>query len=122
MPSFMVIEDDLSIRYMLKETLTAGGHEVIAAVESVKSALNFLKRGQVPDVVVLDLILPGATGGTIIDYLRENHKDTKILVVTGLSEEQVLLALPKDGYDGLITKPFDIPYFRAKVAALLKKP
>lgn len=122
MPSFMVIEDDLSIRYMLKEALAGGGHEVIAAVESVKAALAFLKSGRVPDIVVLDLILPGATGGTIIDYLRENHKDTKILVVTGLSEEQVLASLPRDGYDGLITKPFDIPQFRAKVEGLLKKP
>ena len=121
MPSFMVIEDDLSVRYLLKEALAGSGYEVLAAVESVRSALAFLERGRAPDVVVLDLILPGANGYAIIDYLRENCGGTKILVVTGLSEEQALRSLPRDGYDGLLTKPFEMPQFRATVERLLKR-
>lgn len=118
MASIMIVEDDLSIRYMLREALRERGHKVMAAVESVHSAMDYLKAGRVPDLVLLDIILPGGPGTALMDYLRENHKDTKILLATGLTEEQVLRTIPKDGYDGYFLKPFDIKSLREKVDAL----
>ncbi len=107
MSSFMVIEDDLSMRFLVKETLKYLGHTEIVSVDNVESALGYLKAGKVPELMFLDLILPGEPGYSLAKYVRESHPEVKIIVVTGLSEEQLLRRLPGRNYDAVLYKPFD---------------
>lgn len=107
MSSFMVVEDDLSVRFLIKETLKYLGYEEIVSVDNVDSALGYLKAGKVPEMMFLDLILPGEPGYSLAEYLRENHQGVKIIIVTGLTEEQVMRRLPVSNYDAILYKPFD---------------
>jgi CheY-like chemotaxis protein len=103
----MVVEDDLSVRFLVKETLKYLGHEEIVSVDNVESALGYLKAGKVPELMFLDLILPGEPGYSLAEYVRENHPEVRIIIVTGLSEEQVMRRLPGRNYDAVLYKPFD---------------
>lgn len=122
MSSFIIVEDDLSFRYLIRAMLEKAGHTVLAAVDNTDSALDYLRLGKVPDMICLDVVLPGGRGTKLIGYLRENHKAVKIAVVTGLAEEQVLRLAPPSSYDGLIQKPFVTDEFLAKVSAILASP
>ena len=119
MATAIVVEDDASMRYMLQSTLGLAGHEVLAAVDSGAEALKYLKAGQVPDIVFLDMILPGGLGSEIIGYIREHHKGVKIFMVTGLTEKQILGLVPPGGCDDIIYKPFGVPELMRRVERLL---
>lgn len=120
MASFIIIEDDLEFRYLLKAMLKGLGHELICAVDNIASALTFLKAGKVPDIILLDVVLPGGSGVNIIEHVRTNHKDTKIVMTTGLSEEYVLKIVPPGGYDAILQKPFTAEQMAEIIGSLLK--
>lgn len=119
MSTFIVVDDDLSIRYMLRSLLKMGGHTVLAESDNVDSALQYLKNGKVPDVVLLDVILPGGPGYRMIDYIREHHKSVKIALVTAIDEERVMGLVTQDQYSTYIQKPFSSAAFMRKMEALL---
>jgi len=120
--SFIIIEDDLSVRYLLKEAVKGLGHELIAAVDNIASAMVYLKAGKVPDIVLLDVVLPGEVGTNLIEYLRTNHKETRIILATGLSEERILRLVAPGGYDAILPKPFMINHLSALIDSFYKSP
>lgn len=119
MGSFIVVDDDFSMRYLMQMTLKYAGHNVIADVDNATSAMNYLKNGRVPDVILLDVVLPGGPGYGIIDYIRANHKAVKIAMCTGLNEEKVMQLIPPAKYDLYIQKPFKSEEFVSKLSAML---
>lgn len=122
MKSFIIIEDDLSVRYLLKEAVKGLGHELIAAVDNIASAMVYLKAGKIPDIVLLDVVLPGEMGTNLIEYLRANHKDTMIILATGLSEERILRLVAPGGYDAILPKPFMVGQLSALINSFFKNP
>lgn len=122
MGTFIIVDDDFCVRYLINATLKYAGHEILAEVDNTNSALLHLKNGKVPDVILLDMVLPGTPGYGIVDYIRENHQTVKIAMCTGLNEEKVMRMIPAGGYDAYIQKPFKSEEFLAKVGALLPKP
>jgi len=122
MASFIIVEDDLSFRYLIKAMLEKAGHTILAAVDSTDKALDYLRLGRVPDMITLDVVLPGGRGTKLIGYLREHHKAVKIAVVTGLDESQVLHLAPPSSYDGFIQKPFVSEEFLKRISAILAGP
>lgn len=120
MATAILVEDDLSVRYMLESTLKLAGHDVIASVDSANDALKHLQSGRVPDIVFLDMILPGGLGSEIIGYLREHYGGVKIFMVTGLTERQVMSLVPASGYDAIAYKPFSVPEFLKQVKNLAR--
>lgn len=122
MASLIIIEDDLSVRYLLQMVFKDAGHEVIAAVDNTDSALEYFKAGRVPDILCLDLILPGGSGARIIEQLRKAHPAMKIAMVTGLPETQVMRLVRTASYDLLIHKPFKTAELLSKINSLLDGP
>jgi len=119
MGSFIVVDDDFCVRHLIQAMLKYAGHEIIAEVDNINSAILFFKAGKVPDVILLDMVLPGSPGYSLIDYLRENHKTVKIAMCTGLNEEKVMKLIPAGGYDAYIQKPFKSDEFLRTVNSLL---
>jgi len=120
--NFIVIEDDLSIRYLLTKILKELGHQVLAVVDNVDSAMRHIKAGKVPDFVLLDIILPGAAGPTIVDYLKENYKEIKVIIVTGLGEEQVMHHFPDGNFDAVLRKPFTAEQLATLIKSFIPGP
>ena len=122
MKKFFIIEDDFAVRYLLNDMLKQMGHEVLASVDNIASAIQFLKASKIPDVILLDVVLPGEPGTMIIDYIKANHSATKIVLTTGLGEERVLKLLPDGGYDAILQKPFKFEQMQKAIEKLFPVP
>jgi two-component system phosphate regulon response regulator OmpR len=116
--SILVVEDDAGIRAMLVEYLGAHGYAVAEAGDGA-TMRGALARG-VPDVVLLDVNLPGEDGLTLARFLRERH-DVGIVMVTGASDVVDRVAGLEVGADDYVTKPFDLRELRARIKSVMRR-
>ncbi len=116
--SILVVDDDPQIRDMIVEYLSTHGFEVAQAAsgEDMRAAL----ARHVPDVVLLDLNLPGEDGLTLARYLRERH-EVGIIMVTAAGEVVDRIVGLEVGADDYVAKPFDPRELRARVKSVLRR-
>jgi DNA-binding response OmpR family regulator len=114
----LVVEDDEANRLLLTRYLTQEGYEVETAADG-PGAVRAVTEAP-PDVVVLDLGLPGIDG---IEVLRRIRRDSGIpvLVLTGRDDEPAKLAGFEVGADDYVVKPYSLPEIGARVRALLRR-
>ena len=118
MKTIMVIDDDVYIGNMLEETLENEGYHIVRAYSGTEALL--LLNAQKPDLILLDLMLPGLTGEEFIERLRQG-KTMPIIVLSakaGLEDRVNVLRL---GADDFIPKPFDNAEVLARVEAQLRR-
>ena len=114
----LIVEDDPSIREMVADYLGAQGYEVHQA-EGGSDMREAIER-ELPDVVLLDIRLPGEDGLTLARFLRE-HYELGIIMVTGADEVIDRVAGLEVGADDYIAKPFDPRELRARVKSVLRR-
>jgi DNA-binding response OmpR family regulator len=114
----LVVDDEAEIREMLSEYLNSHGFEVMAA-DSGKAMRELLAKN-VPDVVLLDVNLPGEDGLTLARYIRERF-DLPIIMVTAADEVVDRVVGLEVGADDYLTKPFDMMELLARVESLLRR-
>ena len=117
--SVLVVEDDGPIRRMLDRTLTAEGYRVSGA-EDGGAALAAIERS-VPDVLVLDVGLPGLDGLTVCRRLRGKGLSLPILLLTARDAVADRVAGLDAGADDYLVKPFAAEELLARVRALLRR-
>lgn len=115
----LVVDDDPGNRDLLARRLSGRGH----AVEAVAGGVEALRRieDEIPDVVLLDVLMPDMDGLAVLDSIRRHHSLARLPVVmaTGLSaSEDVTEALAR-GANDYVTKPFDMPVVMARVETQL---
>ena len=115
----LVVEDDGPIRRMLERTLAAEGYRV-SSVGDGGSALAAIERS-VPDLVVLDLGLPGLDGLAVSRRLRDRGLALPILVLTARDAVADRVAGLDAGADDYLVKPFAAEELLARVRALLRR-
>jgi len=113
-----VVEDDADILELLEYNLRRQGYEVTTYNEGTGAFEGISNR--VPDLVILDLTLPGLTGMEICKYLRNNQrtKHIPIIILTARTDESDRLDGLKQGADRFITKPFSIKEILANINEL----
>ncbi len=114
----LVVDDEAGILEMLTEYLGSHGFEVMAA-DGGKSMRELLAK-QVPDVVLLDVNLPGEDGLTLSRYVRERF-DLPIIMVTAAAEVVDRVVGLEVGADDYLTKPFDPRELRARIKSVLRR-
>lgn len=116
-----IVEDDESIREIETIALKNSGHEVYA-FENAKSFYNKVSD-IIPDLLVLDIMLPDEDGNSIVKKLRSMTKTRKlpIIMVTAKSTEIDMIRGLNDGADDYIKKPFSIMELITRVKALLRR-
>ena len=114
----LIVEDDLSVREMLAEYLASHGYDVVQADRG--AAMREAVEKNLPDVVLLDVNLPGEDGLTLARFLRERF-DVGIIIVTGASEIADRVAGLEVGADDYVVKPFDLRELRARVKSVLRR-
>jgi two-component system alkaline phosphatase synthesis response regulator PhoP len=115
----LVVEDDPTLRLGLQKTLRSAGFHVEVAKtgpEGLDAAIAHR-----PDLVLLDVMLPGKNGFEICEELRQNDADLPILMVTAKGEEQDRVRGLRLGADDYIVKPFGISELLARVDAALRR-
>jgi len=117
----LIIEDDASVCELLFSCLTKSGYRV-SATQSGEAALTQIEEDP-PDLVVLDLNLPGMSGLDVCRLMRQDPWMSKIpvLMLTGKSEEDDIVAGLEVGADDYVTKPFSPKLVDARVKSLLRR-
>ncbi|GAB6067292.1 phosphate regulon transcriptional regulator PhoB [Methylothermus subterraneus] len=117
----LVVEDEVALRDMLQLVLEQAGFEV-RAVGHVQAALEALKH-HLPDLILLDWMLPGISGIDWAKKLRRDaaYSDIPILLLTARSEEEDKVLGLDSGADDYITKPFSPRELIARINAVLRR-
>ncbi|MBI5331675.1 MAG: phosphate regulon transcriptional regulator PhoB [Betaproteobacteria bacterium] len=119
--TILVVEDEPGIQEVLKFNLSQHGHEVLQA-EDGETALNML-RGALPDLILLDWMLPGLSGMEVARRIRNDPrvKDIPIILLTARAEERDKVQGLESGADDYITKPFSPRELMARIKAVLRR-
>ena len=114
----LVVDDDVKAVELVKLYLNRDGYRVITAYDGIE-ALR-LARESHPDLIVLDLMLPGLDGIEICRILR-NESDVPIIMLTARATDQDRLKGLDSGADDYVTKPFSPRELAARVRAVLRR-
>ncbi|XXT21243.1 response regulator [Sorangium sp. So ce429] len=115
----LVVEDDPTLRLGLQKTLRSAGFRVEVARTGAEGLSMALAAR--PDLVLLDVMLPGMNGFEICEELRRHDADLPILMVTAKAEEQDRVRGLRLGADDYIVKPFGVSELLARVDAALRR-
>ncbi len=119
MSRIIVVEDDPAISRGLVDNLRFESHEVTACADGQEGYRLIVEHP--PDLVVLDLMLPGLSGYEICRRLRDGGSAVPILMLTARSDEADRVLGLDLGADDYVTKPFSIREVLARVRALLRR-
>ena len=114
----LVVDDDDTVREVLRRYLTRDGHEVIEASDGI-TGLNLVRTGN-PDLLVLDLMLPGMDGLEVCREIRRTSQ-VPIIMLTARAETPDIVAGLELGADDYITKPFEVPELVARLRSVLRR-
>jgi two-component system response regulator MprA len=117
--AILLVDDDASIRRMLERTLSAEGYEV-AAVADGGTALAAVERSM-PDVLVVDVAMPGLDGLAVTRRLRAKGLGVPILLLTARDALEERVAGLDAGADDYLVKPFETQELIARLRALLRR-
>ena len=118
MGNILIVEDDPSIRKLVRVNLVKRGYTVSEAADSHQAIALFQ---EVPvDLVLLDLMLPGLSGVDVCTWIRA-RSDVPIIVLSARLEEDLKVAALDAGADDYVTKPFGSEELLARVRAFLRR-
>ena len=115
----LIIEDDTSIRQGLEDTLRAKGYAVAAADRGGEGLRLFGE--ELPDLVILDLMLPDMEGFEVCKKLKAHGQDVPVIILTARGAELDRVRGLELGADDYVTKPFSLMELLARVAAVLRR-
>jgi len=121
MARILVIDDDATIRLSLKLALEDVGHHVEEAANGLKGIDQF--RANPADLVVTDIFMPEKEGMELIDEIKRDRPETKIIAISGggrMNPDDYLTIARRLGADRTLLKPFDIDLLLDTVDALLQ--
>lgn len=118
----LVVEDDATIRTLLEMALLGAGFKDVKSSARGDEGLDAIKRTK-PDLVLLDLMLPGLDGFAIAKRIREMPElaATKIIMLTARTQNEDIVRGLSCGADDYVTKPFDRLVLLARVRAVLRR-
>lgn len=119
MKTILIIEDEENMVEGLRFNLEARDYRVLAALDGETG----LKKASIhdPDLIILDLMLPGINGYEVCKRLKELKPDLPIIMLTAKSQESDIITGLDLGADDYITKPFSILELLARINALLRR-
>lgn len=118
MDRILIVEDDTDINNMMSSALTKAGYECKQAFSGTEAML-YLNNAKY-SVIILDLMLPGKSGNSIVEEIKPRI-DTPIIVVSAKDELDTKVSLLFSGADDYLTKPFEIDELVARVAVQIRK-
>ena len=120
-PRILIVEDEQPLMLLLRYNLEAEGYEVEGASRGDEANLRL--QEQVPDLVLLDWMLPGLSGIELCRRirLREESKTLPIIMLTARGDESDRVRGLTTGADDYLTKPFSVPELLARVRAVLRR-
>jgi len=105
--NIVVADDSKFMRTLLKRIVEKMGHKVIAEANNGRELVEIMKNmKEGPDLVFLDINMPGMNGLKALEAIRKAEKDVKIVIVSALGQDEVIKYAKSIGVVDFITKPF----------------
>ena len=120
MARVLVIEDDAAINDVVTTRLSRDGHAVTQAFSGSEARLLLGEKEVAFDLVICDLMLPGATGEELVGLIREHNDATPVIVISARTTPADKVDLLRLGADDYLTKPFDLDELAARVEVQLR--
>lgn len=121
MAKIIVVDDDSAIQTLIKINLELQKHQVLTASDGIEGYA--LIQQEIPDLVILDVMMPNADGYTVCQRIRKNpiteHIPVLMLTALGVVEDKVKGF--DVGADDYLVKPFELPELQVRVRALLRR-
>ena len=119
--TILVIEDEPAIQELISVNLSFAGHKVLRAFDAEQA--QTLIRAELPDLILLDWMLPGASGVTLAKQLRgdERTRQVPVFMLTAKGSEHDKIEGLEAGADDYITKPFSPKELIARIKAVLRR-
>ncbi|MBM4445711.1 MAG: response regulator transcription factor [Chloroflexi bacterium] len=114
----LVVEDDQTLREVLKYNLSKEGHEVLTAEDGIQALER--ARSHKPDLVILDIMLPRLSGDEVCRILRA-ETTVPIMMLTAKTDEVDKVVALELGADDYVTKPFSMRELLARIRAMLRR-
>jgi two-component system, OmpR family, response regulator MprA len=118
-PSVLVVDDDRAVRESLRRALALHGFEVVLAADGMDAIRRV--SADPPDVVVLDVMMPGVDGFGVVRRLRQDGFDVPILLLTARDAVPDRVTGLSAGADDYLAKPFALEELVARIGALLRR-
>lgn len=115
----LVVEDNPDLAYGLRNSLEIAGYSVTVAEDGVSGVEQ--ARAIDPDLIVLDLMLPGMDGYRVLRALRDEGRAVPVLILTARGEEADKVLGFRLGADDYVTKPFGVLELLARIEALIRR-
>lgn len=117
----LIADDDLDILNITRRLMTKRGFNVLEASDGDEAMKKILEHQ--PDLVVLDVMMPGQTGWEVCRSIRETESlaDTGVIMLTGIGENMNEMTSPLYGADGHLDKPFEFEDLDALVTQVLER-
>ena len=121
MTKILVVDDDDSINELIKINLELSGYDVISAFDGLQGFT--LAKQELPDLIVLDVMMPDVDGYTVAKRVRENASTAEIpiLMLTAMGQLEDKVKGFDIGVDDYLVKPFEMDELKVRVRALLKR-
>lgn len=119
--TILVVEDEPAIAELVAVNLSFAGHKVLRAADSIQA--DTLIRAELPDLILLDWMLPGMSGVNYAKKLRtdERTRDVPIIMLTARSQEGDKVEGLESGADDYMTKPFSPRELIARIKAVMRR-
>jgi DNA-binding response OmpR family regulator len=119
MTRVLVVEDNPDLAFGLRNNLEIEGYDVLVAGDGPSGLTR--ARDWLPDLVILDLMLPGMDGYRVLRALRAEGFERPVLILTARGEEADKVIGFRNGADDYVTKPFGVLELLARIEALLRR-
>jgi CheY-like chemotaxis protein len=113
-----IVDDEEIIRELTCDILVGEGYNVLTAENGRRALEIFEQKGEMVDLVILDMSMPEMDGVQTFDALRKIDPDLKVLVSSGFSEDPSVMKLVEKGARGIITKPYKIDDIASKIRSV----
>ncbi|POZ56859.1 response regulator [Lysinibacillus sp. FSL M8-0337] len=112
MPTVLVVDDTLFMRVTISNMFTEWGYEVVGNAVNGKEAVELYRELQ-PDLVTMDVTMPVMTGIAAVKRIIPEFPDAKIVMITALGQQKLIVEAIESGAKDFITKPFEPEKLRA---------
>jgi len=119
MKKILVADDELTIRLLYEQVLSGDGHTVVTAKDGREAYEKFLTEK--PDLVILDVKMPGMHGIEVLERIRETGSDVPVIMSTSYQQMESNAAVSTARVACFLSKPIDIARLRVEVRRVLEE-